>query len=297
MEEEKQEKNKEMEVALEIWETVKESVQEVEICATDLFEMFKSQVDLNDPSKAVLFEEDALFVEGKNLLFSLKFTEIFYKPLLNLLKKQRRSSGAILKAKEAEALSGVLVLLNGELALSLNTRRDLMRSGIISNLERELQFIQAVCLKFKRSSNVWFYRFEVIRGLLEGSNWDLNWLAKDNSSLSEIEARVPRSTYIWVYKTRRLNFLEERNSKETEEFVRGEIVDHQKKAEKNITEFNILAYLVACHKWLKSKGTLSKEEAKKHMDWVAEMNEWYNRNGNKENVLGKYSEMFEKEFL
>lgn len=66
----------------------------------------------------------------------------------------------------------IILCLNGEHTTAINRRLMLLENGYIIDLEEELLFINAISLKFKKSSAIWFYREKIVLKILEIGIYD-----------------------------------------------------------------------------------------------------------------------------
>lgn len=145
-----------------------------------------------------------------------------------------------------------MLCLNGENNSAFNLRIFLLEKKEIKNLEEELGFSRLVCLKFKKSSIAWFYRFKVIQKLIENIALTTKPKAIEEYFFTLYEKEVdfillhllkhPRNYYAWSYRQKIFdNFWDLfRNS---EAFLLKEIERVKNYCQKNVHEYSAFHFL------------------------------------------------------
>lgn len=209
-----------------------------------------------------VFENQLVLVNQDYLAISFEFFDYSYlfcqKEIFSLKKIEKLD---INKANLLLKYSRILLCLNGENGTVINARKKLLKEGFINNLFEELHFVGLLCKKFKKSSAVWNYRFDLIKIIIgnakineKESKYEEKKIQTENCInleeifnaehlfLEEILNKFPRNYFAWTHRNLLFQEIFPKINKKNN-FLENELCLIHKYCEKHIHEYSAFHYL------------------------------------------------------
>lgn len=161
-----------------------------------------------------------------------------------------------------------MLCLNGENNSAFNVRIFLLEKKEIKNLEEELGFSRLVCLRFKKSSIAWFYRFKLTQKMIENITVTTKLKAIEEALFNLYEKEIdfillhllkhPRNYYAWSYRQKIFNDFWDL-FKNSDNFLLKEIERVRTYCQKNVHEYSAFHFLQVLFKKLGKRLNVQEE--------------------------------------
>jgi len=167
--------------------------------------------------------------------------------------------------------SKILLCLNGEINTAFTIRKRLVDENFLQDLSEEMHFVEIICLKFKKSSIAWAYKFYLVQKIIAKSTEKelFKLFDKEISFLESHLIKHPRNYYAWSHRLLVLKDLLMKLNKENQlVLLEKELKGIKKYCEKNIHEYSAFHYLQFLTKKLRDENCIDINEEKA---WILQL--------------------------